>query len=174
MLRTDALTAEASLVDQCLAEARYVTLEPLQVYWQWARCRLPTEAEWEYACRAGTTTRFCFGDKGTGLSDYAWFGKNSGGRTHPVGQKQPNRWGLHDIHGNVWEWCQDWFAEDYYGRAPWDNPPGHERGELRVLRGGCCRNPGEDCRSAFRRYSHPSRRRQSVEFRVVLVPRSVS
>ncbi len=76
--------------------------------------RLLTEAEWEYACRAGSTTRWCFGDDEERLGDYAWYGKNAKGKTHPIGEKQANAWHLHDMHGNVWEWCQDWYADGYY------------------------------------------------------------
>ena len=91
--------------------------------------RLPTEAEWEYACRAGTRTAYFFGNTVSGLADYAWFEKNSGGHPQPVGQKKPNPWGLYDICGNVWQWCNDFYKVDYYPQSPKENPRGPEKGD---------------------------------------------
>ena len=112
---------------------------------------LPSEAEWEYACRAGSTTEYCFGDGEAGLGEYAWYGDNSNDMTHPVGQKKPNKWGLFDMHGNVWEWCEDAW-HDSYGGAPTDGSAWVERGDRghRVVRGGAWVTPPANGRSATR------------------------
>jgi formylglycine-generating enzyme required for sulfatase activity len=134
--------------------------------------RLPTEAEWEYACRAGTTTRFSYGDDLTyaNLTNYAWYTVNSGNQTHPVGQKTPNPWGIYDMHGNVWEWCQDYY-NTYPGGSVVD-PQGPAIGTNHVLRGGSWYNiPSSMLRSAFRRGDHlPTSRDWRIGFRVVLAP----
>jgi len=131
--------------------------------------RLPTEAEWEYACRAGTTTRFFSGDAESALGDVAWHNSaNSDSRTHPVGQKKPNSWGLYDMHGNVWEWCQDWYYVEY-GEGTVTDPKGVATGEFRVLRGGSWSSGPRDCRSANRGRISPFNQGISNGFRVVVV-----
>jgi formylglycine-generating enzyme required for sulfatase activity len=112
--------------------------------------RLPTEAEWEYACRAGTGGDYSFGDDVRRLGDYGWSADNSGKKTHPVGQKRPNPWGLFDMHGNVAEWCQDAFDPDYYKASPENDPHGPADGKQYVLRGGSWKSPPETLRSAYR------------------------
>jgi len=135
-----------------------------------AEYRLPTEAEWEYACRGGTTTAWCFGDQEADASDYAWWAKNSERKTHPVGQKKPNPFGLHDVHGNVFEWCQDWHAGDYYANSPPSDPSGATEGSFRVHRGGSLDYWSGGCRSAYRLWDTPSLRSASVGFRVARSP----
>jgi formylglycine-generating enzyme required for sulfatase activity len=127
--------------------------------------RLPTEAEWEYACRAGTRTKYSFGDDESELGDYAWHASNSGNTTHPVGGKKPNPCGLYDMHGNVWEWCQDWHG-DYPSGAVTD-PTGPSSGSYRVLRGGSWNYFSEDCRSAYRYWYTPDYRGLNLGFRVL-------
>ena len=128
--------------------------------------RLPTEAEWEYACRSGTTTAYGFGDDASRLGDYGWFGGNSDSSTHPVGEKKPNAWGLYDMHGNVWEWCQDWYGEYPSGSAT--DPTGATSGSIRVSRGGMLGHIARYCRSAYRNWFTPeSRDRYVLGFRVL-------
>jgi formylglycine-generating enzyme required for sulfatase activity len=134
------------------------------------RYRLPTEAEWEYAARAGTTSTYSFGDDASQLGRYAWHGDNSGDTTHPVGQKQPNAWGLYDMHGNVWEWVQDWYGEKYYSGSPSTDPRGPSSGSNRVSRGGCLIIVAPPCRSAFRFGFSPGRRDGLLGFRLALSP----
>ena len=116
------------------------------------RYRLPTEEEWEHACRAGSTGKYCFGDDVRQLGNYAWYEDNSGSKTHFVGTKRPNKWGLHDMHGNVWEWCQD----------KWD-----ESGSGRVVRGGSWGSFADFCRSADRYVSYPGDSGSSIGLRLV-------
>ena len=112
--------------------------------------RLPTEGEWEYACRAGTNSQYNFGDDARRLKDYAWFSENSSGKTQPVGQRKANAWGLYDMHGNVAEWCNDLYSANYYAQAPERNPRGPREGKERVLRGGAWNSSAAACRSTYR------------------------
>jgi formylglycine-generating enzyme required for sulfatase activity len=120
--------------------------------------RLPTEAEWEYACRAGTETAYSFGDDEAQLDDHAWCASNSGHMTHAVGQKKPNRWGFHDLHGNVWEWCWDWYEGNKVTSdtsVTLTNPMGPPTGSSRVLRGGSFVSEPRVLRSASRVRDEP-------------------
>jgi len=129
--------------------------------------RLPTEAEWEYACRAGTT-----GDYAGNLDDMAWYDKNSGGKTHEVGTKKPNAWGLYDMHGNVWEWCLDWYDAAYYGRSPGTDPVNAQAASYRVGRGGGWGHSPGGLRSAYRIRLRPEDAYGDRGFRVCLAPQS--
>ena len=127
---------------------------------------LPSEAQWEYACRAGSSTKYCFGDEESGLGEYGWYDANSSGTTHAVGEKKPNAWGLFDMHGNVWEWCRDGYDDEYYTRSPADDPAAPARGSFRVIRGGGWYYGAKTCRSASRFISGPGFRYHVLGFRV--------
>jgi formylglycine-generating enzyme required for sulfatase activity len=131
-----------------------------------ANTRLPYEAEWEYAARAGTNTKYYWGNSVNGA--YAWYSENSGGQTHPVGQKNPNSWGLYDMSGNVFEWCMDWYAKNYYRNSPVRNPNGSMSGEYLVIRGGSWLTDDNNLRSADRSAGKQAGRGNYVGFRVIL------
>lgn len=132
--------------------------------------RLPTEAEWEYACRAGTNSLFYNGDMESDLESIAYYSNNSGNKTFPVGTKRANEWDLYDLTGNVWEWCSDWYHDNYFG-APsdgksWDTPIG----ENRVIRGGSLGTDFYNCRSTKRNYYNPNKKNINIGFRLVCNP----
>jgi len=142
-----------------------------------AKVRLPTEAEWEYACRAGSNTRFCFGDDDAALGDYAWYTGNSNVHTpgerfpdlpepRPVGRKKPNAFGLYDMHGNVREWCSDWFKP--YDANPRTDPKGPPYGQTHIIRGGQYGNSAAFCRSAARYWERARHRSLGLGFRIVM------
>ena len=136
--------------------------------------RLPTEAEWEYACRAGTDTPYNFGSDSHDLDQHAWYADNASKKTHAVGRKKPNAWGLFDMHGNVAEWCNDFYDPDYYQKSPTENPRGPAVGDKNVLRGGHWGASAESCSSAFRfgdepGFSDACFARDAIGFRCVRV-----
>ncbi len=133
--------------------------------------RLPTEAEWEYACRAGSKTAYSFDDEEGLLPEYGWFNRNSSDRTHTVGLLEPNAWGLYDMHGNVWEWCSDRHGE--YPKGAVSDPTGPKVGSYRVLRGGGWDYVAALCRSAIRTWFAPSHRSNSLGFRLALSPSGI-
>ncbi len=137
--------------------------------------RLPTEAEWEYACRAGTVTDYSYGAESRQLGDHAWFADNSGKKTHPVGQKKPNPWGLFDMHGNVAEWCNDVYDKDYYKGGLSQNPHGPADGKEYILRGGSWKSTADALRSSYRLgespgFSDACLARDAIGFRCVRRP----
>jgi len=130
--------------------------------------RLPTEAEWEYACRAGSTDQFCFGDDEASFGEYAWYKENAEGVTHNVGTKKPNAWGFYDMHGNIWEWCLDRYAEDY-SSVPCDGSAyavASDKG--RVLRGGSYNAEADKCSCTSRINLGSGGKNYFIGFRVVI------
>lgn len=128
--------------------------------------RLPTEAEWEYACRAGSTTAFTFGDDINRLGEHAWYVKNSSDMTHMVGTIKSNVWGLYDMHGNISEWVEDWYNKEY-PIGPVTDPEGPQSGRSRVIRGGSYSDKYNWCRSAWRGSPNPDLRQNRIGFRLV-------
>ncbi len=129
--------------------------------------RLPTEAEWEYAARGGSPTTYSGSNS---IDDVAWYTENSGSKTHPVGGKKPNKLGIYDMTGNVWEWCSDWYDASYYASSPISNPQGASSGTYRVLRGGSWNAYAERCRVAYRDFNGPDDRGNNIGFRLVCLP----
>lgn len=128
--------------------------------------RLPTEAEWEYACRAGSKSAYCFAESSKSLGDYAWSLSNSNNRTHSVGEKKANAWGLHDMHGNVWEWCSDFYGDYPVGSV--NDPTGPREGSYRVFRGGSWELGAAVCRSASRSWNTPLLQYHAIGFRLAM------
>ncbi len=148
-------------------EALNYQIETLPENWTFA---LPTEAQWEYACRAGTSTRYCYGNDESQLTDYAWFDRNAAhaGKMYAPrsGQLEPNPWGVYDMHGGLWEWCRDFYQSALPGGS---DPIVTQPAAQRVRRGGCWLNPDVDCRSAVRGFSSPESRVNWLGFRVAVV-----
>jgi formylglycine-generating enzyme required for sulfatase activity len=132
--------------------------------------QFPTEAQWEYACRAGSTTIFCFGNDESGLDEYGWYDKTSGGKPHPVGEKKPNAWGLYDMNGSIWQWCLDWYDPGYYAHSPVDDPTGPATGTERVSHGGSWASPARSARSANHGRIEAGHHGTHLGFRAALAP----
>jgi len=145
----------------------YVTWDGAKAFCDWLGGRLPTEAEWEYACRAGNPSPYSFGSDMSQLKEYAWYMEQSGNKTQVVGKKQANAFGLHDMLGNVWEWCADWYGPQYYSRQERSVPKGPLQGDRRVLRGGAFNSNIQQCRVSTRSALSPFDRYNAVGFRVV-------
>ena len=151
------------------APAGCISWNDAVAFCRWAGLRLPTEAEWEYAARAGGKDRLWAGtDSDVDLQRYAWFRGNSGYALHPVASLESNQFGLYDMSGNVWEWCSDWYADDYYAASPEINPRGPAKGRVKVARGGSAYHDPTRCRVAHRGRYLPTYSHGSVGFRVAL------
>jgi formylglycine-generating enzyme required for sulfatase activity len=148
-------------------EAVQEFIRRLQAQERGTRYRLPTEAEWEYAVRAGTTMAYSFGNEADLLKDYAWYKQNAKGTTHPVGQKRPNAWGLYDMAGNVFEWVQDWYGD--YPAAAMTDPQGPSSGSHRVIRGGSWNFEAGYGRSSDRGISLPNATVMYIGFRLLRI-----
>ena len=129
--------------------------------------RLPTETEREYAAKGGNKSKGYTYSGSNSLGDVAWYSDNSGSKTHPAGQKQPNELGLYDMSGNVWEWCSDWYGSDYYQSSPSSNPKGASSGSYRVYRGGSLTDVARASRTAYRIKYYPDYRYNVLGFRLV-------
>ena len=167
----EGLTPVYTITGRTPATGYPITGATVTANWRNNGYRLPTEAQWEYACRAGSTTDWYFGNTEANLKNYAWYSENASYMTHQVGKKTANAWGLYDMHGNVWEWCWDWYSWLYYEESGYvqSNPIGPTYGDYRVSRGGDWNYWAEYTRSAYRSYySNPYARDSNVGFRVVL------
>ncbi|TAL36452.1 MAG: formylglycine-generating enzyme family protein [Spirochaetes bacterium] len=133
------------------------------------KARLPFECEWEYSCKAGTNSKYFWGncDDPNIIDKYVWYGKNSNNQTQAVGHKLPNSWGIYDMCGNVWEWCMDWYDEKYYSISPEDNPKGPTTGKYKVMRGGSW-STSICVRSAFRTWGEINQIDNTEGFRIVI------
>lgn len=149
--------------NDCVAFCQWLSEEEGKTY------GLPTQAQWEYACRSGSTTMWCFGDDEGDLEQFAWCGRQGGNSPHPVAQKASNGFGLFDMHGNVREWCLDWYDKDHYSSSPPDDPTGPGIGVQRVARGGDWYRGPRDCRSANLLPHLPDDRNAYLGFRLTQV-----
>ncbi len=143
-----------------------ISWEGAAAFAEWSGARLPTEAEWEYVSRGGSLTNEYTYSGSNQIDEIAWYERNSGSKTHHVGTKKSNELGVHDMSGNVWEWCNDWYDEAYYQTSPQQNPQGADTGSARVLRGGSWRFDDDYCRSSKRYNIAPAARNTGIGFRL--------